>query len=51
MTKEEVQKTIITLEKIRDILGNVGIKSETQDECFQKICNQIDALYLELLKG
>ena len=51
MSEHELQKTIATLERIRDILLGAGIRSEAEDAQLQKICNQIDALYGELLEA
>lgn len=50
MNKSELEKTIQTLERIRDILLDSGIRSEGEDARLQRICNQIDALYGELLE-
>ena len=51
MNKSELEKTINILEQIREILLKDGISSEVADTTLQKICNQIDALYGELLEA
>jgi len=51
MNKSELEKTITTLERIRDILLEAGIRSEAEDARLQRICNQIDALYGESLEA
>lgn len=51
MNKSELEKTIQTLERIRDILLDSGIRSEGEDATLQRICNQIDTLYGELLEA
>lgn len=51
MNKSELEKTIQTLERIRDILLDSGIRSEGDDASLQRICNQIDTLYGELLEA
>jgi hypothetical protein len=41
VNKSELEKTIQTLERIRDILLDSGIRSEGEDASLQRICNQI----------
>ncbi len=51
MNELNLEKTIRTLEQIRDILLDSGIRSEGEDATLQRICNQIDTLYGELLEA
>lgn len=51
MNEFDLEKTIRTLERIRDILLDSGIRSEAEDARLQRICNQIDSLYGELLEA
>ena len=50
MNTVDIRKSIDNLERIRDIILNYGVTSQTADNNLQDICNKIDGLYEELLK-
>ena len=49
MEINELQRRIETLCRIRDILLEAGIRSDQSDQTLQRICNDIDNLYQQVL--
>lgn len=49
MNIKKLEKYIKLLERIRDILLKSGIRSDRDDQRLQRICNEIDQSYQDLL--
>jgi hypothetical protein len=51
MEQQELQRQIENLSRIREILLDAGIRSDQMDQSLQKICDDIDNLYQQVLKS